>query len=88
MNIFIIAGSAFNIIQHHIQQQGSVPVCSLKGFTIGPSIGRIMCGSISVGQLMQCHDSEHPDSVSDLLANCLSNRYLCIKTIHSELYSQ
>ena len=36
---------------------------------------------------MQCHDSEHPDSVSDLLT-VISNRYLCIKTIHSELVSE
>ena len=33
----IIVGVAVNIIQRHIHQQGSVPVCSLKGFMIGPS---------------------------------------------------
>ena len=37
MNIIIIVGVAVNIIQRHIHQQGSVPVCSLKGFMIGPS---------------------------------------------------
>ena len=37
MNIIIIVGVGVNIIQRHIHQQGSVPVCSLKGFMIGPS---------------------------------------------------
>ena len=37
MDIIIIVGVAVNIIQRHIRQQGSVPVCSLKGFMIGPS---------------------------------------------------
>ena len=37
MTVIIILGVGVNIIQHHIHQQGSVPVCSLKGFMIGPS---------------------------------------------------